>query len=191
MIDMRNASILLIGVFFALMSCSEKESFKKGIIQLQSHPITLPLDKMRCMWNGKDTLSLHGKINPNFKLVVFLDTVACSSCELKAMYMWNEMLDKTKMYAPELSVYFIFLPLNKDLDSFYFTMRTMSPSLPIYVDTAGVFIRENPHIPRESVYHTFLLDKDNRVVLVGNPSRSEKIAEMFWQIVEEKLGKCE
>lgn len=108
MIDMRNASILLIGVFFALMSCSEKESFKKGIIQLQSHPITLPLDKMRCMWNGKDTLSLHGKINPNFKLVVFLDTVACSSCELKAMYMWNEMLDKTKMYAPELSVYFRF-----------------------------------------------------------------------------------
>lgn len=108
MINMRNASILLIGVFFALMSCSEKESFKKGIIQLQSHPITLSLDKMRCMWNGKDTFSLHGKINPDFKLVVFLDTVACSSCELKAMYMWNEMLDKTKMYDPELSVYFRF-----------------------------------------------------------------------------------
>ena len=105
--------------------------------------------------------------------------------------MWNEMLDKTKMYDPELAVYFIFLPLKKDLDSFYFTMRTMSPSLPIYVDTAGIFIRENPHIPREAVYHTFLLDKDNRVVLVGNPSRSEKIKEMFWQIVEEKLGKRE
>lgn len=51
---MRNASILLIGVFFALMSCSEKESFKKGIIQLQSHPITLPLDKneVHVEWQG-------------------------------------------------------------------------------------------------------------------------------------------
>ena len=75
MINMRNASILLIGVFFALMSCSEKESFKKGIIQLQSHPITLSLDKMRCMWNGKDTFSLHSKINPDFKLVVFLFSI--------------------------------------------------------------------------------------------------------------------
>ena len=63
----------------------------------------------------------------------------------------------------------------KDLEEFYFTMRTMAPLLPVHVDTAGVFIRENPHIPREAVYHTFLLDKDNRVVLVGNPSRSEKI----------------
>ncbi len=67
-------------------------------------------------------------------------------------------------------------------------MRTMAPLLPVHVDTAGIFIRENPHIPREAVYHTFLLDKDNRVVLVGNPSRSEKIKEMFWQIVEEKLA---
>ena len=82
-------------------------------------------------------------------------------------------------------------PLEKDLEEFYFTMRTMAPLLPVHVDTAGIFIRENPHIPREAVYHTFLLDKDNRVVLVGNPSRSEKIKEMFWQIVEEKLGKRE
>ena len=37
----------------------------------------------------------------------------------------------------------------------------------------------------------FLLDEDNNVLLVGNPIWNEKIKEMFWQIVEEKLGKRE
>lgn len=55
----------------------------------------------------------------------------------------------------------------------------------------GVFARENPHLPREAMYHTFLLDEENRVVLVGDPSRNERIKELFWQIVEEKSGKRE
>lgn len=107
------------------------------------------------------------------------------------MYLWDGLIHDLESYGKSVSLCFIFMPLQKDLEEFYFTMRTMAPLLPVHVDTAGVFIRENPHIPREAVYHTFLLDKDNRVVLVGNPSRSEKIKEMFWQIVEEKLGKRE
>ena len=39
--------------------------------------------------------------------------------------------------------------------------------------------------------HTFLLDRDDNVLLVGNPIWNEKIEEMFWQIVEERLGKNE
>lgn len=41
------------------------------------------------------------------------------------------------------------------------------------------------------MFHTFLLDEDNNVLLVGNPLENKKIEEMFWQIVEEKLGKRE
>ena len=40
-------------------------------------------------------------------------------------------------------------------------------------------------------FHTFLLDENNNVLLVGNPLDNEKIEEMFWQIVEKKLGKRE
>ena len=39
--------------------------------------------------------------------------------------------------------------------------------------------------------HTFLLDENNNVLLVGNPLENEKIKKLFWQIVEEKLGKRE
>ena len=59
------------------------------------------------------------------------------------------------------------------------------------MDTLGVFIDDNKHIPHHPDMHTFLLDEDNNVLLVGNPLENEKIEEMFWQIVEEKLGKRE
>ena len=36
--------------------------------------------------------------------------------------------------------------------------------------------------------HTFLLDENNEVFVVGNPLENEKIERMFWRTVKEKLG---
>ena len=71
------------------------------------------------------------------------------------------------------------------------TMKQFAPSVPVYVDTLGVFEDANPQIPSGGELHTFLLDRDDNVLLVGNPIWNEKIEEMFWQIVEERLGKNE
>ena len=62
---------------------------------------------------------------------------------------------------------------------------------PILLDTLGEFEKLNPHLPKNRALHTFLLDENNNVILVGNPLRNKKIEEMFYQIVEEKLGKPE
>lgn len=46
----------------------------------------------------------------------------------------------------------------------------------------------NPNIPSESMFHTFLLDENNKVILIGNPMVNKQIEEMLVLIVEEKLG---
>lgn len=53
------------------------------------------------------------------------------------------------------------------------------------MDTLGLFEHSNPQILHESKFHTLLLDKNNNVLLVGNPVENKKIEELFWQIVEE------
>ena len=188
---MRFAGVSLLMVILCFLSCTDKDNFKDGIVQMKSQPISLPLDKMRCMWDGKDTVLSEGVYDKELKLVVYSDTTACSSCGLKTMYLWDEFIEAIEAYGEEISLYFVFAPLKKDLDNFYFTMRTTKLSIPVYVDTMGVFMSENRHIPERADFHTFLLDKDNNVVLVGNPSKNERIWEMFWQIVEERLGKRE
>ena len=47
---------------------------------------------------------------------------------------------------------------------------------------------DNITIPSESM-HTFLLDEDNNVILVGSPIGNEKIGDMLQDVVKKKLGR--
>ena len=59
----------------------------------------------------------------------------------------------------------------------------------LFIDSVNVFMEANPNIPSESMFHTFLLDDNNKVILVGNPIFNKQIDDMMLSIVEEKLGK--
>lgn len=49
-------------------------------------------------------------------------------------------------------------------------------------------MESSPNLPSESMYHTFMLDENNRVILVGNPMLNKQIEDMMLSIVDEKLG---
>ena len=56
----------------------------------------------------------------------------------------------------------------------------------IYVDTCNVFTRNNSTIPEERYLHTFLLDRENKIVLVGNPNVNERVESLFQKIMNER-----
>lgn len=52
---MKYTNILLLPFFLCVMSCTMRRcDYKDWIVQLQSHPISLSLDKMRCMCDGQE-----------------------------------------------------------------------------------------------------------------------------------------
>lgn len=187
---MRPFSTLLCVIFvFGCISCSHDNQFKEEILMLKSNSIILHFNEMQAVYNGRDTVnavSLDG-----MKLIVFTDSSSCSVCALSRMYFWNDLLGEIKYYDEKLKVYFIFSPLPKDLPSVRLSLSSLHFNQIVHLDTLGVFIDDNKHIPHHPDMHTFLLDEDNNVLLVGNPLDNEKIEEMFWQIVEKKLGKRE
>lgn len=174
-----------------LLGCKDnKKAFKDEIVALQSRPLLLPLNDMWCIHASKDSLDELER-NGELRLVVYTDTADCSSCVLRKMYLWNGFLEKVESYRGKIENVFIFAPLPEDMGTFRLAMKQFVPSVPVYVDTLGVFEDANPQIPSGGELHTFLLDEGNNVLLVGNPIWNEKIEEMFWQIVEERLGKRE
>lgn len=182
---------ILASLFSSILffSCSKKGQVKGELEAFQSQIITLCLDSMEYVERGQE---VDSEINaPSFQWVVYADSLVCSSCKLSEMYKWDELLRKVGMYGEDLKFYFIFSPSTEDRLGFDWTVRTYAPEYPIYIDTLGIFERSNPHLPHNPMFHTFLLDENNNVLLVGNPLENEKIEEMFWQIVEEKLGKRE
>ena len=181
-------SLCICAVLFGACD-NDKVAFKDKIALLQSNALYLPLDSMNCVAanNGDSVIRKNDFVG--MKLVVYTDTAACSSCVLNKMYKWNGLLKKLEVYGDLFQVYFIFRPLPKDIDSFYMAIRRFSSSYPIYLESLGMFERVNPQIPSDVYMHTFLLDNENNVLLVGNPIWNEKIEALFWRTVEERLGK--
>lgn len=170
------------------VACSNREQqIVEGIKVLQSRTVQLPSNGL-IMRQGK---VLHENIanDKGLKLVVYADSVGCTGCAINHIDSWGSLVDYAEQFNDRLGFYFIFSPLKRELRGTELMIANSMFDYPIMLDTLKEFERLNPHLPKNKALHTFLLDENNNVILVGNPLHNKKIEEMFYKIVEEKLGK--
>ena len=180
----------LLTIIFSILlfiSCGNRSKIKKDLEILQSKSITLPTD-IKLFVSGNDTL-IDSFMDSELKLIVYSDSIACNTCIVSKMFIWYDLVEYAKKFDNRLKYYFIFSPNKNDKNSVRFELKDALLDYPIILDSKGEFEKLNPHLPRNKAMHTFLLDKDNKVILVGNPLHNPKIEEIFYKIVEEKLGK--
>lgn len=118
-------------------------------------------------------------------MVVYVDSSACSSCTLDKMYVWNKSIEKARKQGNRLKYVFIIAPKAEQLEDAYLSIESNGLESPVYVDTAYVFRKANPHLPEERMYHSFLLDAKDSVVIVGNPMGNPKIDGLINKIVNQ------
>lgn len=182
-IDKSKMKYLLIPIsIILLLSCTEHHR-KKQIGQLFSTEIILP-----------DTSSLFNKaldsINLNIpaKMVVYFDAETCASCALSRIWEWDEVSHITQASNGKYQTLFIFTPKQKDLSTVkrVFQGMHMENKL-VYIDDRQDFITNNPTIPEDAMFHTFLLDRKNKIVLVGNPVHNEKLWELYKNTIDQLI----
>ena len=171
-----------------ICSCNSENKLKQDLAQLQSRKISISLDKMQHQINGRDTF-MTDFTDSQLKLVVYSDSSACSSCIINKMYLWDSFIKYAEKYKCRLKFYFIFSPKQADLEIVMRDLKANSFDYPIFIDSEGIFAKETPHLPKNSQLHTFLLDKNNKIILVGNPLNNKKIESLFYEIAERELRK--
>ena len=145
---------------------------------------------MAYLGNKADSVSYFNDIG-YLKFIIYADSMSCTSCTLKEMYQWNSILEKAQSFSTPLKTYFIFAPKKENIRNLYITMKNIMPSIPIFIDTAGIFSQQNPHIPANPMLHTFLLDKQNKVIFIGDPSKDKNLEDIFWKSIEkQEQDKC-
>ena len=174
---------LLLLVF--LFGC-DNAKIEKEILQLQSKIISFPCN-MNITIHGRDTL-IPGYVEKGLKLVIYTDSIDCSSCIISKMYLWNSIMKNTESYKNKLKFYYIISPQEQHIKKIRLALSGADFNYPVLLDTLREFEKLNPHLPKNRALHTFLLDENNNVILVGSPLYNKKIEEMFYKIVEEKLG---
>lgn len=166
-----------------------KDKAENEIRKLMAEKICLPYSEMSC-WINDSVQSVRPWEKAKMKLVVYIDSTECSECALDKMYMWEDFVRMEKEYKSELFLIFIFqTQRNVKPQRLASLFKITELNHPMYIDDKNVFSKSNPDLPTEDSYHVFLLDEDNRVVLVGSPLFNSKIESLLRKEVEQRIKK--
>ena len=172
-----------------LTACnSHKEDVQKALEKMQSSTICIPYERMEC-WTSDSILEDRPWNKAKLKLVHYVDSATCSTCYLQKIAIYGLLFS---MEAQSNNDFYNVFIINPNIIAKKKLISDFSGKLipqTIFVDSTNVFMESNPNLPSESMYHTFMLDENNKVILVGNPMLNKQIENMMLSIVEEKLGR--
>lgn len=129
-------------------------------------------------------------ISQQIKIIVYYDSTHCAICQLKQIHNWNKYIEYLNALTPDVSVYFIISPSNEQIKNTTLNIQHLKLTpYNIILDSTNTFKKINPVIPlNNSSLHTFLLDKNNRIVLIGNPLNGDAMWELFKSTLENMLA---
>ena len=175
---------LLVLVILPFYSCLNNR-LRKDVEQLMQQRITLSSD-WNTVFKGKDTV-LTGFTEVPVKLVVWYDSLLCTSCQATAMYKWRDIVNYADSLVNYFSVIYLFTPQKEDFGNLYMLLKADRFDYPIFIDRNATFVQQNPKIPKNHQLHSFLLDKNNRVVMVGSPLHNPTLWELYKRTIQKMM----
>lgn len=178
--------ILILGICsftFGSSSCKkdiQKENAKKIVAEWIGNSIEYPSGIPVYSTIG-DTI-IESNSTP-YTVVLFTDSTGCTSCKLQ-LYKWNSLIEETKESMPDkLSFKFYFHPQNeKELK---FLLKRDNFAHPVFIDIENKMDAAN-QFPNDANFQCFLLGKDDKVILIGNPTINPAIWDLYKQAINEE-----
>lgn len=169
-------------LILVLSSCTAKDEVRRTIEGMTGKPVVID-DKGLIVWKPKSSYQMTKRSPRPYTLLVYVDSAQCSECFVKGLAEWNQMLrlENDKRY----DVQFVFIMealkgkgnlLQRHLDESDFKHEVL-------IDEKACFRKANSQIPQDNIYHTFLLDRDYKIILVGNPLHNENIKKLFLKLL--------
>jgi len=178
---MRIISLTLLA--FIVFSCGSSD--KRGLLK-QSEALVSEwygkeirmVESLPCRVLGNDTLAGDMFSKP-CKILVYVDSSGCTACRLQLLE-WGALLGEMKPIQDKVSVLFVFqTPKSEELDELFQRYGVRYP----YFQDKDEKLKKVNGFPEDMSSLVFLLDKDNRVVLVGSPIGNTKL----WQLYRKQI----
>lgn len=113
----------------------------------------------------------------NHKVLVYVDSLGCTSCKLK-LGQWKNLIDSLDKF--QVPVLFIFQ--SKDTKSIKHVMLESDFDYPYFQDIDGTLNTLNV-FSEDPRFQTFLLDSKNQIKLIGNPVNNQDIRRLYLEAV--------
>lgn len=119
------------------------------------------------------------------KVVVYVSSPLCSPCFKRYLYSSSVYINRFPMD----SVQFIYVMYPRPINEIQEAMDSLelSQTLVLY-DKEDQYLKKNSLEKYTDMFRAFLLDKNNRVVLVGDPLRSTDIQKIYTEKIREMIA---
>ena len=172
--------VTLIMCVWVLASCQEsrEEAMLRLVNKWNGKEIKFPFRSVFTI-QGKDTVDFDFG-NADYKVITYIDSVGCTSCKLQ--------LPRWKKFVAEVDsltngrVPFLFYFHPKDMKELRYLTRRDDFTYPVCFDERDGLNRLN-QFPTDMIFQTFLLDKDNKVVAMGNPIHNPKVKGLYLGLI--------
>ena len=128
---------------------------------------------------GKDTVDFEFG-NADYKVVTYIDSMGCTSCKLQ-LPRWKKLVAKVDSLT-DGRVPFLFYFHPKDMKELRYLTRRDDFTYPVCFDEKDELNQLN-QFPSDMTFQTFLLDKDNKVVAMGNPVLNPNIKVLYLDVI--------
>ena len=172
---------LLSLAMFIFCSCKgqhERQELTRLVQEWQGREVLLP-DNMAFSRYVHDTVN-YDVFGTPFKLLHYVDTVGCFSCKLR-LRQWSGLIEELRALVPGRVAFLLCLSPGGSadaLDRLESVLDDNAFDYPVFIDSDDRLNKMNG-FPKRNGFQTFLLDKDNRVVAIGNPVHNERVKSLY------------
>lgn len=163
---------------FTACNGSDKNNIAELLTRWDGKQINYPGNVKFSVYTDSD--SCHTILGRDYTILTYVDSIGCTSCKLQ--------LPKWKLLIRELdsitngNVEVLFFMHPKDRKEIDFILKRDNFNYPVCIDELDSLNKLN-RFPADMRFQTFLLDKNNKVLAIGNPVHNPKVKELFMKII--------
>lgn len=166
-----------------MISCNSRDRINKEIKNFYHSQIELPLDSMMNLSSKTHTLNYD---RTKYIYVMYVDSTSCSDCAISHLSDWSQLYLIDNYKDSVLNHLFIIAPKR---EQYIHVSKLVAKDTVfnkfVFIDTTGVFERSNPNLPTNKLLHTFLINRQRKVELIGNPLDNTQIKKMLAKLLEQ------
>lgn len=169
---------LVLTVYFSLVFISCKDNCE----QYKGYDIIIP-DNIECLTTGADTISSKMR-SSQYKYIVFVDSLKCSTCAIKQLPKWLNLVNYATRFPHKISVFFIF---ETKLELYDFNRKALLHAdiyYPIFLDSLSRFRKANPSILNDKKVECIMVDSMNKVLFIGDILKNRQARMEFNNILK-------
>ncbi|WP_289161955.1 DUF1573 domain-containing protein [uncultured Parabacteroides sp.] len=183
---MKTLNFIIFLCILSFFSCNNvKKEKEKQITQLvnewQGKQIFFPKNLIFTHYLT-DTIDLEIP-ESEYKILIYVDSIGCTSCKLQ-LYKWKKFIEYTDSVTKG-NVPFLFIFHLNDYNEIHYLLKRDNFNYPICFDLDDQLNKLNK-FPADTNFQTFLLDKDNKVSVLGNPIHNTAVKDLYLKQITSK-----